>query len=69
MNNPMKNTKSRMISFRVTEEQFNFIDQMAIKIKKNTGFQITRASLIMKLIELGLPHLEKFFPGKEEVNS
>lgn len=54
--------KSKMISMRVTEEQYRYLDDMAARIKRRTGFRITRASIIMKMMEYGLPFLEKEFP-------
>lgn len=54
--------KSKMLSLRVTEAQFNYLEEMAKRIKNDTGFKITRASIVLKLMELGLPALEKEFP-------
>ncbi len=51
-----------MLSLRVTEAQFEYLEEMAKRIRKSTGFKITRASIVLKLMELGLPHLEKEFP-------
>lgn len=58
--------KTRMISMRITDRQFHFIDDMAKRIKSRTGFRITRASIMLKLMEYGLPLLEKEFPESEE---
>ena len=54
--------KTKMISMRITQEQFDYLENFAAKIKKSTGFRITRASIIIKLIEYGIPHLEEEFP-------
>lgn len=56
------NKKTRMISMRLTEEQYQYLEEMATRIRSKTGFKITRASIILKLIEYGLPHLEREFP-------
>lgn len=47
---------------RVTEKQYRYLEEMARRIRRETGFKITRASIILKLMEYGLPHLEKEFP-------
>ncbi|MBF0440602.1 MAG: hypothetical protein HQK54_01735 [Oligoflexales bacterium] len=60
-----KNKKNRMISFRLTEEQYRFLESLSVRIYTETGFKITRASIILKLMELGLPILEKEFSGNE----
>jgi len=57
-----KQPKSRMISMRITEAQYHYLDEMAERIKRRTGFRITRASIILKLMEFGLPYLEAEFP-------
>ena len=62
----MGERKSRMISMRVTEKQYRYLDTMAKRIKKRTGFHITRASIILKLMEYGLSYLEEEFPPDEE---
>lgn len=58
--------KSRMISMRVTEKQFKYLEDMAQRIKKETGFRVTRASIILKLMEYGLPYLNREFPPNED---
>ena len=57
-----KTTKNRMISMRITETQYQYLDKMAKRIKERTGFHITRASIILKMMEHGLPYLEAEFP-------
>jgi hypothetical protein len=59
-----KKRKSKMLSLRVTEEQFGYLEDMARRIRAETGFRITRASIVLKLMEYGLPSLEKEFPKK-----
>ena len=54
-----------MISLRVTEKQFRYLDEMARRIRAETGFKITLASIILKLMEFGYPFLEKDFPSHE----
>lgn len=65
--------KSRMISMRITEEQYGYLETMAARIREKTGFKITRASIILKLMEYGLPFLEEEFPDEhpdsEELSS
>jgi hypothetical protein len=61
-----KGPKSKMISMRITEEQFSSLNDLAARIKEKTGFRITRASIIMKLMEYGYPALEKDFPKKKK---
>jgi hypothetical protein len=58
--------KSRMISMRVTEEQYQYLEEMAQRIRKTTGFRVTRASIVLKLMEYGLPYLEKEFPAPKK---
>lgn len=58
----MSEKKSRMVSMRITERQYQYISEFARKIKQETGFRITRASIMIKLMEYGLPHLEQEFP-------
>lgn len=57
-----KEIKSRMISMRMTEAQYRCLDELSKRITKQTGFRITRASIMLKLMEFGLPLLEKSFP-------
>lgn len=58
--------KTKMLSLRVTEEQFGYLEDMAQRIRKATGFKITRASIVIKLMQLGLPALEKEFPREKK---
>jgi len=62
----MGERKSRMISMRVTEKQYRYLETMSKRIKSRTGFHITRASIILKLMEYGLPYLEEEFPAGDE---
>lgn len=60
-----------MISLRVTEDQFEYLDQMAKRIKQRTGFRVTRASIILRLMQFGAPFLNREFPkqtDKEEAS-
>ena len=54
--------KTRMVCMRLTEEQFSMIDDFAKRIYETTGFRITRASIMQKLMHYGLPAMEKEFP-------
>lgn len=58
--------KTRMISLRVTEEQYQYLEDMAQRIREKTGFRVTRASIVLKLMEYGLPYLEKEFPAPKK---
>lgn len=58
--------KSKMISMRITAEQFDYLEEMALRIRKQTGFRVTRASIVLKLMERGLPFLEKEFPAPKK---
>jgi phenylalanine-4-hydroxylase len=63
--------KTKMISLRVTEDQFEYLDQMAKRIKQRTGFRVTRASIILRLMQFGAPFLNREFPkqtDKEEAS-
>ncbi len=55
-------TKPRMVSLRMTEEQYRYLEDMAKRIRKRTGFRITRASIIIKMMEYGAPFLDREFP-------
>ena len=60
----MVKRKTRMISMRLTEDQYQTINAMVHRIRTQTGFRVTRASLMQKLMHLGLPQLEREFPNK-----
>ena len=51
-----------MVSLRLTRDQFDLIDGIAKRIFENTGFRITRASIMQRLMSYGLPYLEKEIP-------
>jgi|GEM_PF-1885247 len=57
----MAEVKAKMVSMRMTERQYRRIEEIARKIRNDTGFRITRASIMLKLMELGLPALEQEF--------
>ncbi len=57
--------KSRMISMRITEDQFQYLESISQRIRKETGLKVTRASIILKLMEYGVPFLNKEFPPDE----
>lgn len=58
--------KSRMISMRITEEQFAYLADFQTRIREQSGFRITRASIILKLMEYGKPQLEQSFPRNND---
>ncbi len=58
--------KKKMLSLRISERQFEYLDEMAKRIKDKTGFHITRASIVLKLMEYGYPSLEQEFPDEQQ---
>lgn len=58
--------KTKMVSMRLSPEQFALIDGIAKRIYASTGFRITRASIMHRLMFYGLPHLEKEIPPAPE---
>jgi hypothetical protein len=46
---------------RMTETQYQHIQEIARAIREQTGFRITRASIMLKLMEYGLPFLQQEF--------
>ncbi len=58
----MPEKKNHMISLRITQKQWDYLQEIADRIKETTGFRITRASIIIKMMEHGLPYIEKEFP-------
>lgn len=61
-----KEMKTRMISLRITERQYRCLEDLSRKITRQSGFRITRASIILKLMEYGLPILDRAFPEEAE---
>jgi len=51
--------KTRMISMRLTEDQYRYLEEVSGRIRSATGFKITRASIMLKLMEYGKPLLER----------
>ena len=62
----MAERKSRMVSMRITETQYQHIQEIARAIRESTGFRITRASIMLKLMEYGLPYLQEEFLKDEK---
>jgi len=60
-----KRTKSKMISFRVTEAQYRKFEEMTARIQKFTGFRVNRTSMLLLLMQYGLPQLEKKYPSRD----
>lgn len=50
---------------RITETQYQYLESVARRIRKETGFRVTRASIMLKLMEYGLPHLNQEFPPED----
>jgi len=61
-NPAVKKPKNKMITMRVTQAQWDYLAHMADRIKAKSGFKITRASIILKLMEYGYGKLEQEFP-------
>ena len=61
----MVRRKTRMVSLRLTEDQYQMLEQMVQRIRKRSGFKVTRASLMQRLMHMGLPVLEKEFPKSQ----
>ena len=57
--------KPRTISIRLTEEQYQIIQEMIKFIESQTGTKVTQSSLILKLIEFGKPILEQLYPHRQ----
>ncbi len=57
-----------MLSIRLTEEQFQYLDLMVERVKTHTGTQVTRSSVVLKLLEYGLPMLDRDFPKMFDVS-
>jgi hypothetical protein len=61
--------KPKLVSMRLTEAQYGYLEDMVRRVKNLTGMRVTRTSVILKLMEFGLPVMEKDFPkskGDEE---
>ena len=50
---------SFVISLKLTKDQFEWIDQVARFIASETGCQVSHSSVMMRLMENGLPAFEK----------
>jgi hypothetical protein len=50
-----------MLSIRLTEEQFACLDHLVARVKKETGTTVTRSSIVLKMLEYGLPNIESRF--------
>ncbi len=47
------------VSLNLTKEQFEWVDQAARFIANETGCQVSHTSIMMRLMENGLPAFEK----------
>lgn len=54
--------KPKLISMRLTDGQYGYLESMLNRVKALTGTKVTRTSIILKLMEYGLPALERDFP-------
>jgi hypothetical protein len=50
--------KTRMISLRLTEEQYEWLNNTTTFIENETGCKASRASVVLRLMEKGLPHFQ-----------
>lgn len=64
----MGDKKTHMVSLRVTQKQWDYLEEIADRIKQSTGFHITRASIIIKMMEYGLPYIEREFPKNNYID-
>ncbi|MEZ4742749.1 MAG: hypothetical protein R3B45_09920 [Bdellovibrionota bacterium] len=55
-------TKPKMLSVRLTKEQFDDLENMIRLIELETGTKVSRSSLVLKLIEFGRSKLESLYP-------
>lgn len=51
--------KSVLMTLKLTQEQFDWIDQAAQFISTETGCDVSHGSIVMRLMENGLPAFEK----------
>ena len=61
-----RDVKGRMVSMRMTERQFQYLEDMSRRIMLETGLRVTRASIMLKLMEFGMPFLDQQFPPDGE---
>ena len=61
-----KPPKTRMLSVRITEAQYQYLETIRERIKKRSGSRVTRASIILKLMEYGVPKLNEEIPALDE---
>jgi hypothetical protein len=54
--------KVKLISMRLTADQFRYLEDMIARVKILTGMRVTRTSVILRLLEYGLPAIEREFP-------
>jgi hypothetical protein len=47
-----------MVSMRMTLEQYTMVEFLAKEIKRTSGFHITKASIMLKMMEYGYPQLK-----------
>jgi len=50
--------KTRTISLKLTEEQFLWLDNTIKFIENETGCKVSRASVVLRLMEKGLPQFQ-----------
>ena len=61
--------KPRMISVRLTEEQYQAIQETIKFIELETGTRVTMSSLVLKLLAFGKPILEQLYPRPQKHQS
>ncbi len=53
-----KKAKCKMVSMRMTLEQYHMIEGLAREIRSSCGYHITKASIMLKLMEYGYARLK-----------
>ena len=51
--------KTRLISLRLTEAQYQYLEEASERIREATGCQVTRASIILRIMQKGMPQFEE----------
>ena len=65
----MSTKKTRMVSIRLTEAQWDYIEGINRRLEEERHLRLTRTSIVLKLLELGMPQLEAKFFGPASARS
>jgi hypothetical protein len=63
-----KAKKTRMVSIRLTEAQWQYLEGINSRLERERHLRLTRTSIVLKMLELGMPALEQKFFGPPSVN-